>query len=97
MASGEPLQKSFLEEINEVFVQLGHDVLGIVPKEAAQADAAGASDIIEKLVRVNLELRNEFRNQKNWKMADQIRDELKEAGITLKDRPDGSTDWKIEN
>ncbi len=97
LASGEPLQKSFLEEINEVFVQLGHDVLGIVPKEAAQADAAGASDIIEKLVRVNLELRNEFRNQKNWKMADQIRDELKEAGITLKDRPDGSTDWKIEN
>ena len=38
--------------------------------------------------------RNEARRRKDFKKADQIRTELLSAGITIEDRPDGTTRWK---
>lgn len=32
--------------------------------------------------------------QKNWQLADQIRDNLKNLGIILEDKPDGSCSWR---
>jgi len=46
--------------------------------------------VIEKLV----EERNRARKTKNWKKADQIRDQLAEMGVILEDRPEGTV-WKI--
>jgi cysteinyl-tRNA synthetase len=40
--------------------------------------------------------RTEARLQKDWAKADEIRDELKTAGIVLEDRPDGTTEWRAE-
>lgn len=37
--------------------------------------------------------RNEARQQKNWKRSDEIRDQLKEMGVTIEDSKDGTT-WK---
>lgn len=37
--------------------------------------------------------RNEARKQKNWKRSDEIRDQLKEMGVTIEDSKDGTT-WK---
>ena len=39
--------------------------------------------------------RNEARKNKDWALADKIRDDLKERGIVLLDTPDG-VKWKIE-
>ncbi|MFC1650098.1 cysteine--tRNA ligase [Candidatus Latescibacterota bacterium] len=39
-------------------------------------------------------VRTESRKNKNFALSDSIRDELKESGITLEDRPDG-TSWKL--
>jgi cysteinyl-tRNA synthetase len=38
--------------------------------------------------------RNEARKQRNFARADEIRKTLAEEGITLEDRPDGTTRWK---
>jgi cysteinyl-tRNA synthetase len=38
--------------------------------------------------------RDEARRQKDFKKADQIRAELSSAGITIEDRPDGTSRWK---
>ena len=96
MTSEDDLHKPFLAEVDKLYSDLGHGVLGILPAEITDEAGAGATEIIDSLIQVNLNMRNEFRKQKNWAMADQIRDQLQEAGIVLKDRPDGSTDWKIE-
>jgi cysteinyl-tRNA synthetase len=42
----------------------------------------------------NIHLRLEAKKNKNWARADQIRDELKSAGIILEDAPDGTTSWR---
>jgi len=49
---------------------------------------------IGTLVDLLIELRQEFRKDKNWAMSDKIRDNLKEAGITLEDTPKRIL-WKL--
>jgi len=53
------------------------------------------SSIAEDLINLLIKYRLQFRKDKNWKMSDQIRDDLKKLGINLKDKVDG-TDWEIE-
>ena len=42
-----------------------------------------------------IELRARLRKEKNFALADEIRNRLTELGVTLEDRPDG-TRWRIE-
>jgi cysteinyl-tRNA synthetase len=56
------------------------------------AGLIGSKEYIEQLK----EKRNSARKAKNFAEADRIRDELKEQGIILEDRPDGTTDWRRE-
>jgi cysteinyl-tRNA synthetase len=41
-----------------------------------------------------IEDRREARRSKNFRRADEIRNELANAGIVLEDKPDGSTEWR---
>ena len=59
-------------------------VLGIEPKKKTDSDPE-----IERLI----EERLNARKNRNFKLADEIRDKLKESGITLEDTPQG-TKWK---
>lgn len=47
----------------------------------------------DQLMERVLNWRQALRADKNWKMADQIRDDLSDMGIVIEDRPDGSV-WK---
>jgi cysteinyl-tRNA synthetase len=38
--------------------------------------------------------RNEARKRKDFKRADEIKAELKALGITIEDKPDGTSRWK---
>ena len=43
-----------------------------------------------------IQIRIEAKKSKNWALADQIRDELKQQGVILEDKPDGTTSWRRE-
>jgi cysteinyl-tRNA synthetase len=58
--------------------------------EARQEPSALAPDEIERL----LDERREARKKKNFKRADEIRESLLRQGITIEDRPDGTSRWK---
>jgi cysteinyl-tRNA synthetase len=96
LADAQTYHKPFLEAVYALFTQLGNSVLGILPEEITGKDAALSGEMVEKLINLNLNLRQEMRRQKNWAMADQIRDKLKEIGIALEDRPDGTAAWSKE-
>jgi cysteinyl-tRNA synthetase len=71
----------------QTFMERIDSVLGIMKKEeAGMLDA----DIEEKI-----EQRKQARKDRNFQLADQIRDELKSKGIVLIDTPEG-TRWKHE-
>ncbi|MCK6621476.1 MAG: cysteine--tRNA ligase [Calditrichaceae bacterium] len=88
--------KPFLVEIEQLFKTLGHEVLGILPAEIGAGAGAVSGELVEKLMILNLDVRNQLRKQKNWALADQIRNELQKAGVILEDRPDGTTGWSRE-
>ncbi|WP_053955622.1 cysteine--tRNA ligase [Inediibacterium massiliense] len=77
--------KEFIQKSYDLFMELV-GVLGLLQKEEESLD-----EEIEKLVKD----RQEARKNKNFALADQIRDELKERGIILEDTPQG-VKWHIQ-
>lgn len=53
---------------------------------------SGEDDVTDGLMQVIIKLRGEARSEKNWAIADYIRDQLVANKIKLEDTPDG-TDW----
>jgi cysteinyl-tRNA synthetase len=62
------------------------------PDRPEQKDESG---LTEQLMALLIRLRQDARKQKNFALADGIREGLKEIGITLEDRPDGTV-WRKE-
>ena len=53
------------------------------------------SETLENRIKEKIELREKARKEKDFKLADEIRDELKSEGVVLIDTPDGVR-WKKE-
>ncbi|MDD5411236.1 MAG: cysteine--tRNA ligase [Methylobacter sp.] len=60
------------------------------------ADAKTGALEIEQQIQSRIDARIEAKKSKNWALADQIRDELKQQGVILEDAPDGTTSWRRE-
>jgi cysteinyl-tRNA synthetase len=88
---GGPQTQGTLAAIDALFRELGGEVLGIVPEREEGTADAGRED---GLVRLLIDLRAEARAKKDWATGDTIRDRLKELGVVLEDRADG-TIWKL--
>ena len=58
------------------------------------SSAADDDQWLDKLLQLFIQLRAECRDNKDFAMADQIRDRLAELGISLEDRQ-GETEWRI--
>jgi cysteinyl-tRNA synthetase len=69
-------------------------ILGIFRAPIADV-AKPKDDLTGKLIELLIDVRKQARSQKNFAMADDIRKRLAEMGVTLEDRPDGTT-WRIQ-
>jgi cysteinyl-tRNA synthetase len=69
-------------------------ILGLFRRRAPDA-APAVAGLTEPLLGLLMELRARLRKEKNFALADEIRDRLTGFGVTLEDRPDG-TRWRIE-
>jgi len=78
------------ELLHETFKTFMFDILGI-PEELSEGNCTRN---LEGVLRLLIDLRNEARKNKNWELADKIRDELARLGIKLKDTKEG-TEYEI--
>jgi len=83
-----------LSEVDVLFRKLGGDCLGIVKDKYPQAGAVD-DELMNKLVNILIEQRNDARKQKDYARADGLRNKLDEIGIVLEDKPDGTT-WRAK-
>ncbi len=90
--SGTPQNAGSLQALEALYNLLGGNVLGIIP---THAEESGSAEREEGLMQLLIALRAQARQSKDWATADQIRVQLKELGIVLEDRADG-TIWKVE-
>lgn len=81
-------------ELNTFLYRFTDGVLGIWPE--AEEQTVHGKEQIDELVRLLINLREDARRNKNWELADTIRDRLQDLKITLEDSPEG-TRYKIEN
>ena len=75
-----------LAEFKQTLSELVFDVLGLM-NENSQDNSEKINGVVELLIK----LRKEARENKDWALSDQIRDELIELGIQLKDGKEGTT------
>ena len=68
-------------------------ILGLF-EEPPKAAASGGDSLTGGLLDLFVQLRNDAKNEKNYALADKIREQLTDMGVTLEDRPDG-THWRI--
>jgi cysteinyl-tRNA synthetase len=93
--SDRPASRATLEATEDLYRTLGSDALGILfegqaPGAASEAD----SDLLDGLVQMLLEFRQEARQEQDWAKADAIRDRLGDIGVALEDGPEG-TRWRL--
>jgi len=71
------------------------NVFGIaIESENAVKEKDGENmELPKKLIELLIKLRSEARSEKNFKLSDEIRDELKVLGVEIKDNRDGTTDY----
>ena len=79
-----------LARLQKLFRDVVTDILGLADE---QSDSA-SSHVIDGLMQMIIDIRKEAKAQKNWALSDKIRDELKAAGIQLKDTKDGC-EWTL--
>lgn len=82
----ETLTSEDLALLEKTIKDFSFDVLGLED----QKEEKGGSDKLDAVMSLLIKMRNEARQNKDWVLSDQIRDQLLEAGIQLKDGAEGT-------
>ena len=86
----ETISKDDLEVLKRVMHTFVFEVLGLVD----ETKTMGGGDVIKGLMNLILDIRRTARENKDWATSDKIRDELKAAGVEIKDTKEG-VEWKL--
>jgi len=86
--SHETINANLLEKVVNAFRELG-GIFNILQKEEKKVDVGIVGDLVDLFI----ELRQEFRETKDWQMSDKIRSRLRDLGIILEDTAYG-TRWR---
>lgn len=87
----EQITQPDLDELTSVFNSLMFDILGLTDEQSAGSKHA---ELTGKLIELLLEMRMQAKANKDYAKSDQIRDQLTELGVKVRDRKDGF-DWEI--
>ncbi|WP_313386085.1 cysteine--tRNA ligase [Chishuiella sp.] len=75
-----------LDKLKTLMNGFVREVLGLDTEDINES-----SDKLDGVVKMLIEMRNQARVDKNWALSDQIRDQLSDLGIQLKDGSEGTT------
>ncbi|HMO41186.1 MAG TPA: cysteine--tRNA ligase [Saprospiraceae bacterium] len=79
-----------LERLRSVFHDFIYNILGLLN----EAQSAANDGVLDGLMQLVIEMRQDARARKDWATSDKIRDALKALDIQLKDSKEGTT-WSI--
>jgi cysteinyl-tRNA synthetase len=86
----EKISHDDLEKLKRVMNTFTFDVLGLLDETKSNSN----SNVIDELMDLIIDIRNDARANKNWDMSDKIRDELNKAGVHIKDTKSG-VEWSL--
>ena len=83
-----PFDAANFAKVRAVYAEMA-EVIGIFEAKEEKAD----DGLVDSLMELLLNLRQKAREEKNWALADHLRDELKARGVVIEDTPQGAR-WK---
>lgn len=86
-----PYDPAAVSEARDMYYGMA-EVLGLLVNER-QGKLAGADVLVNQLMDIIIEIRQDARKKKDWAIADKIRDSLGATGIVIEDSPQGAR-WK---
>jgi cysteinyl-tRNA synthetase len=89
--SGDEYDYRALDDTIETFEELGEGVLGF----ALAGSSEGTVELLDELVELVLDVREQERDSGNYERADELRDELEALGIEVQDTDSGA-EFRIE-
>ena len=92
-AGSEKIDEAGLAGLKKLYHDYVFDILGL---KAESESASRDHEVLGKVLDMVMSIRTEAKQKKDWSTSDKIRDELKAAGITIKDTKDGY-EWNLEN
>jgi cysteinyl-tRNA synthetase len=87
----EKIDSPGLESLKELFNTFVFEILGLKDETSGKND----EKLTGELMKIIIGLRQDAKNNKDWPASDKIRNELKNAGIVIKDLKDGA-EWEKE-
>ncbi|MDR0765767.1 MAG: cysteine--tRNA ligase [Odoribacteraceae bacterium] len=79
-----------LARLQRLYRETVIDILGL------KQETTNDTRLLGKVIDMLMDVREKARQEKDWKTSDRIRDELKQAGIIIKDTKEGH-EWHVEN
>ena len=92
LLEGSGVTVATLNLVDVAFSRLGGEALGVVLDEYPETGVADDTRV-DNVVQLLIDQRSQARKNKNFARADELRDQLSEAGVLLEDTPDGTT-WR---
>ena len=89
--SSEKIDASDLDLLKDLYNTFVFDLLGLKDESMGAAD----DTLTDELMKIIIDLRQEAKKNKDFPTSDKIRNELKNAGVALKDTKEGA-DWERE-
>jgi cysteinyl-tRNA synthetase len=86
----EKINTADLELLRRFMTTFSFDILGLVAEDGHQP-----GDLLDKVIRLLLQQRQDAKTRKDYAASDQIRQQLTALGIMVKDTRDGA-EWEIE-
>ena len=88
--SNETIDAGNLASLKVMFNTFIFDILGLTDESSGKSDEKLTGDLISLIIN----LRQDAKNRKEWSVSDNIRQELNNLGIIIKDKKDGA-DWEV--
>ncbi len=89
LSGNEDISRDFYSQVKDFLQKTAVDILGILD---FNINGSGSDGKLEgELIELLIKIRQDAKNDKNFKLADSIRDELKDIGIQLQDSKDKTT------
>lgn len=85
----ETLTQENIDHLKKLIQHFVFDVMGLKDENSSQ----GNGEVMDGVMQLILEIRNEAKTKKDFAVSDKIRNQLNAVGITIKDSKDGST-WE---
>ena len=90
--SGQVVCKGTLQAIDDLYHGLAGDILGLLPAEVI--DVKANDQVLDGLIQILIQMRQEARQARDYARSDAIRDRLASLGVVLEDSAEG-TRWRL--